>query len=62
MTQHANPWLLVFLILGCSIFLVVILAPFFGVGVLRRIREDREGAERTELDNDQPPRDRGLRM
>jgi hypothetical protein len=62
MTDHANLFLLTFLIGGCAIFLTVILAPFIGVGVMRRIREDRIEAERTELDNDQPPRDRGIRM
>ena len=48
MTDHANPWLLAFLIAGCGVCLAVIVVPLW------RLRRRKNGHEPTELDNDQP--------
>lgn len=49
MTDHANPWLLAFLVAGCAVFLVTI------VVVIRRLQRPKaDGVEPMQMNDDQP--------
>ena len=48
MTDHANPWLLAFLVAGCAVCALVIVVPLW------RHRRRSSEPERTELDNSEP--------